>query len=265
MFLRFSFSRKFAKMPTTNAISERIISDLREKGFATYSSTQSKKTASIFSRKGSDDHSLTATPSDSNYAGIFNYYASFNDKDLYDVFFDWDLLAAIYNYAGGQLYYRNSPILEDHAFNGSDKLNENVKEWASLYHTDYHLQLNVMLLLDDVDDDCTSTIYAQGSNSRNIFLQGGKVDSPKSDQLIEAHKYPCVKLTGKKGDILIMDTGGFHKANFIQGSRRRMVIGILNSGFPFKGYEDDLGGFIFKDGSPDFVTNSLLPHARKNG
>jgi len=244
---------------------------LDEKGFVTIKRPDFIKIAEMLnpgqSHKKIDLIALQGTlmPGISNIAGISNYWCSFNSQIIQKIFFDKDLLSMLISYAGMQLYYRQSPILERHAYNGSDLLLSNRKEWANLLHTDYHLQLNIMLLLTDITEETTRTIYAEGSNNRNFIMEKGKIDFPESELLVKKRNYKLTPLLGQKGDLVIMDTGGLHAAEIIAGSNRTMLIGVMNTGFPFKQYHENLNELDVLNSEYDFVKNTICANKKING
>ena len=272
-YIKYRMRKKYLTMPRLSPDSKQWLTELNSKGFCKISKPNFLESAEYFkldinseTLRLSKPGSLTHIPeAAANTAGINNYWCSMKDPHIRKVFLDREILAMIYNYAGGQLFYRESPIFADHNYNGSNLLKSNRKEWANLLHSDYHLQINVMLLLTDITPETTKTIYAAGSNSRNFLLQNGKIEYPKSENLIDRYNYPLEQLTGKKGDVIIMDTGGMHAAEIIKGGRRTTLIGILNSGFPFKGYHENLEDLKFENETENFVIDSINMGKKSNG
>jgi hypothetical protein len=247
--------------------------EIDEKGFVTIKRPEFIRIADILNPLESESKSEinfdelqgVLIPGISNSAGIYNYWCSFNSQTLQKIFFDKEILSMLIAYAGTQLHYRQSPILEKHAYNGSELLYLNRREWANLLHTDYHLQINIMFLLTDINKETTKTIYAEGSNNRDFLFQGGKIDYPKSEFLIKKNGYKITPLFGQRGDLLIMDTGGFHAADIIPRSNRTMLIGVMNTGFPFKQYHENLNELKILNDEYDFVKNTICTNKMENG
>ena len=187
------------------------------------------------------------------------YILSFLDPHLYEYFFDNDILAGIRRYMGVQPVFRQSPWLEDVNFknNCASLISLDPAMYAAAFHTDYYRQLNIMLLLTDITEDTTHTEYAVGSNNRNIFKEGNNLAYPVSNKLIAEAGYPIHKLIGKKGDVIIMDTSGFHRACHKENTTRRLLSLIINPNYPFIGYGESLDGLI-SDKAPDFVSKTII-------
>ena len=270
IYLKRKITRKFGH--TLSREMSDYLREIDEKGFVTIKRPEFIRIANFLNplEDGSkseinfDELKGVPVPGISNSAGISNYWCSFKSQVIQKIFFDQEILSMLVAYAGTQLHYRQSPILEKHAYNGSELLNSNRREWANLLHTDYHLQINIMLLLTDINKETTKTLYAQGSNNRNFLLQAGKIDYPKSEFLVKKHGYKITPLLGKRGDLLIMDTGGFHAAEIIAGSNRTMLIGIMNTGFPFKQYHENLNELNIQS-EYDFVKNTICAKKKVNG
>ena len=262
-YLKFQKSKKNLKMPDLSPKGKEWLSELTSNGFCKISRPDFLEVAERLEPNDNKDNlnknygQVSHMPDLSDDAGISNYWCSFRNLDIQKILFDKELLALIYNYAGGQLFYRQSPILERHYYNGSNLLSSNKKEWANLLHTDYHLQIVVFLLLSDITPETTKTIYATGSNSRNFLLQNGKVDYPESAKIVSKSGYKLEQLTGKKGDMIIIDTGGFHAAEIIANTKRTVLTGVLNSGLPFLGYHEDLHDLSFKNETESFVIDTI--------
>jgi hypothetical protein len=199
--------------------------------------------------------SATDWPKGREY-GNYNFRLSFKDRNLHEYLFNRDIQSALYKYAGRQLYYRESPMLEELSYNGSDIVKD-VIAFACDFHTDFYKQVNLMLLLTDINDETTSTEYARASNNRNVLLEGNNLVVPRTTELIQARSYPIDRLSGKRGDVLMMDTTGFHRASFRVGSTRRMLIALLNPGYPFIGYKEDVAGLEFAPETPEFVRKTI--------
>lgn len=225
-----------------NERAAKILADLRSNGHAKVSSPEFLKMADYAVSEyltGETSQKKKRLPGVSDLCGNHQFRLSFKDAGLHGFFFNEDIHAALRSYTG-RLYFRESPLLEDFTYNGSDEATRDVRTFAAAFHTDYFRQINLMLLLSDIPDDNTCTEYARGSNNRNVFLEGGKVDYPRSNQLIEDGKYPIDKLTGRRGDVVMMDTTGFHRARLKAGTTRQLLTVILNPGFPFIGYDEQL-------------------------
>jgi hypothetical protein len=272
IYLKRKISRKYYKFNLTKEMQD-YLSIIDEKGFCTIKRPEFIEVADNINRMNNEiqfENSLSKLhkfliPGVSNAAGITNHWCSFKNQIIQKIFFDKEILSMLMAYAGTQLKYRQSPILESHLYNGSNLLDLNRKEWANLLHSDYHLQLNIMLLLTDISEETTRTIYAEGSNNRNFLIQRGKIDYPESELLVKNNNYKVVSLLGKRGDLIIMDTGGLHAAEIVAGSNRTMLIGIMNTGFPFKQYHENLNGLNILNGEYNFIKNTICANKKING
>ena len=268
IYLKRKLTRKFSKVNLTKEMQD-YLNIIDAKGFVTIKRPEFIEIADIINSEIEFENNLklhkVLIPSVSNAAGITNHWCSFQNLIIQNIFFDKQILSMLMSYAGTQLKYRQSPILECHLYNGSNLLDLNRKEWANLLHSDYHLQLNIMLLLTDITEETTRTIYAEGSNNRNFLFQRGKIDYPESELLVKNKNYKVVSLLGKKGDLVIMDTGGLHAAEIVAGSNRTMLIGIMNTGFPFKQYHENLNGLNILNGEYNFIKNTICPNKKING
>jgi len=235
---RIAVAQRLAAPPPLNDRAAKILADLRSNGYARISSPEFLKLADYAAAEyltGETTQKKVHLHGPSDLCGNRQYRLSFKDAGLHKFFFNEDVHAALRSYAG-RLYFRESPLLEDFTYNGSDEATRDVRTYAAAFHTDYFRQINLMLLLSDIPEDNTCTEYARGSNNRNVFLEGGKIDYPRSNQLIEEGAYPIDKLTGRRGDVVLMDTTGFHRARLKAGTTRQLLTTILNPGFPFIGY-----------------------------
>jgi len=187
------------------------------------------------------------------------YRLSFLDPHLYNYFFDMDILAGIRRYIGIQPVYRESPLLEDVNFknNVASLISLDPAIYAAAFHTDYYRQINIMLLLTDITEDTSHTEYAAGSQNRNIFKEGNNLAYPVSNKFIAEAGYPIHKLIGKKGDVIIMDTSGFHRACHKENTTRRLLSLVMNPNYPFIGYGESLDGLILVK-APDFVSKTII-------
>jgi hypothetical protein len=90
-----------------------------------------------------------------------------------------------------------------------------------------------------------------------IFLNKGIIwPILESNRLIAEAGYPIHKLTGKKGDVIIIDTSGFHRACYKENTTRRLLSLVINPNYPFLGYGEDLAGTI-SNKAPDFISNAI--------
>jgi hypothetical protein len=239
---RIGISQWLAPVEPLSELSAQILKDLRRYGHARISSPEFLKLADYAAAEylvGVTSQKKLHLRSTLDLSGNSQYLLSFNDANLHKFFFNEDIHAALRSYAG-RLFFRESPLLEDFTYNGSDEVTRDVRTYAAAFHTDYFRQFNLMLLLSDIPENNTCTEYAQGSNNRNVFIEGGKVDYPRSNQLIEDRGYQVVKLTGRRGDVVLMDTTGFHRACLKIGTTRQLLTTILNPGFPFIGYGESV-------------------------
>ena len=239
---RIAISQWLATVEPLSERSAQILKDLRSDGYARISSPEFLKLADYAAAEylvGVTSQKKLHLRGTSDLCGNWQYRLSFNDANLHKFFFNEDIHAALRSYAG-RLFFRESPLLEVFIYNGSDEVTRDVATYAAAFHTDYFRQINLMLLLSDIPENNTCTEYAQGSNNRNVFIEGGKVDYPRSNQLIKGGGYHVVKLTGRRGDVVLMDTTGFHRACLKIGTTRQLLTTILNPGFPFIGYGESV-------------------------
>ena len=154
-----------------------------------------------------------------------SWYASFQDPRFEELLFDKDLCSTFYNYFHRQPYYRDSVQLTRDVF-GEDVSTR----IASKFHLDYGLhQLSLVLLIHDITEKETHTLYALRSNRKYRFKE---TDSrwTYEDSDIEA-KFETKKLLGKKGSVLVFDAGnGFHKISEMPNSSRKMFFLNITAG-----------------------------------
>ncbi len=178
--------------------------------------------------------------SSANQIGNFQAFASFFDKNIQKILCSNLICNVIEIYAGTAMFYRENPILELHRFENPAEATRDIQPYAVSFHSDYFRQINVMLLLTDINENDTCTEYALGSNNRNAFFQGVAQKYPNTNKIIERSGYQIKKITGKKGDIVLMDTTGIHRVRVMPNSNRKMLIGIANPNHPFLGYKENI-------------------------
>lgn len=150
----------------------------------------------------------------------------------------------------GRACLRESPLVENYNFVNAAEATRDIISYAVSYHTDYYRQLNIMLLLTDVTEQDTCTEYAVGSQKRNVFLQGTNIGYPKTNSLLSKKKWQIEKITGLKGDVIIMDTTGIHRVRVVEGSNRKILVGVLNPSYPFHGYSEEVKSQWFDSSEP---------------
>ena len=251
-----------------SSTSKSIYNQLKTLGYARIESKKYKHAAKIVSNDylsridGLKQHNkkqkMERIYGPSDEIGNNIYMLSFLNSHLHAYFFDSNILAGITRFIGVQPVFRQSPMLEDVNFSDTSAhlISLDPAIYAAAFHTDYYRQLNIMLLLTDITEDTTHTEYAVGSNNRNIFKQGNHLAYPESNRLIAEAGYPIHKLTGKKGDVIIIDTSGFHRACYKENTTRRLLSLVINPNYPFLGYGEDLSGTI-SNKAPDFISNAI--------
>jgi hypothetical protein len=90
--------------------------------------------------------------------------------------------------------------------------------------------LLLWVLLHDLDDDSRATWYAVGSHQRTISSVKMS-ESRSTDEDIERTGCPKARLTGRKGDAILMDPHGFHRATFNAGAKQRDVLYVGYSSY----------------------------------
>ncbi len=137
---------------------------------------------------------------------------SFTDPQLASVFFHADLNAVLYNYYRRQPFFRNQPLVQTDAYDGRVPAGSNGQ-----FHVDYLHQVSLMLLVTDVTTADTHMQYALGSHKR-IWPVG---ISPEGT--VERFGYRVADVIGSKGTLYLFDAGGIHRANYVAGTRRKIL------------------------------------------
>ena len=187
----------------------------------------------------SDKNILKRLSTTANSIGNHSCRISFKDKNVASVLLDKKVITILNGYLG-RFYYRENPLLEYFEFKNPAEATRDIVPYAVSFHSDYYRQINVMLLLSDVTENDTCTEYAIGSNQRNVFIQGSNIGYPIGNSIIKENRYSLKKLTGKKGDLIIMDTTGIHRVCVQDKSKRKLLVGVLNCNYPFLGYSENI-------------------------
>jgi hypothetical protein len=137
---------------------------------------------------------------------------SFRDPRLAPLFFDPDLMGALYNYYRRQPYFRNQPLVQKISYDGRADANTNGR-----WHIDSYRQVSIMLLVSDVALDDTHMQYALGSHRRL------KLDPFYTDDALRAAGYPIYDLVGKSGTLFMFDTQGIHRAKYVPNTTRKIL------------------------------------------
>ena len=82
--------------------------------------------------------------------------------------------------------------------------------------------LLMWVLLSDVDESCRATWYATGSHHRTL-TNNQFSKSRYSDAQVRGDYPRVVQLLGNRGDVLLMDPHGYHRAAFEKGRRRDVL------------------------------------------
>lgn len=141
---------------------------------------------------------------------------SFNDPGCLPLYLHDDLIRMLVNYYGRQPYYRNQPLIQKVALRPGQ-----VALGNGNFHVDHLYQISFMLLVSNVTDSDTHMEYCVGSNRRNMLREG--IEIPGSLCAAAAGNYPLLKCTGEKGTLFVFDTSGFHRANYLSNSTRKML------------------------------------------
>lgn len=102
------------------------------------------------------------------------------------------------------------PSIENHEMSSKIKI-------PADYHTDYPTEMALHIPLNDLKNDMIHTIYCRSSN-RDYLI---KSTSKYNQQFAE--KFERVKLVTKKGNGILLDTQGIHKANVKKNEIRIML------------------------------------------
>lgn len=174
-----------------------------------------------------------------NRIGNYSRKVSFKPEEISSVVFDETVTRVLKSYVPNSRY-REQPLLELYRFENPGEATRDIGPYAVSMHSDFYRQVNVMLLLTDISEADTCTEYAVGSNSRNVFMQGNNISYPHSNKIIEEGKYVIKQITGKAGDLVLMDTTGIHRVRVASDSCRALMVAVANPGFPFLGYLEEV-------------------------
>lgn len=141
---------------------------------------------------------------------------SFADPVCQDLYFNDDLIRVLFKYYGRQPYHRNQPLIQKVSLRPGQ-----VALGNGNFHVDHLYQISYMLLVSDVGENDTHMEYCVGSNRRNMLAEG--IEIPRDKCEAKAVGYPIFKCTGKKGTLFVFDTSGFHRANYLSNSTRKML------------------------------------------
>ena len=139
---------------------------------------------------------------DTNYVNNFDF-----DNELFiDSFVNSGVKELIDCYYASNAFYREKP-----AFRYASKKGLMQKPPPSyIFHADGYRQVTAMMLLNDLEENSIHMEYAIGSNK----TQQHTYDRRRLNQAGIVKKYDIFQLIGKKGDIFIFDTEGFHRVNY---------------------------------------------------
>jgi hypothetical protein len=226
---------------------QKLLRSLRLKGYAIYKNEEFAQIADKIHEQyyvdGEDkfhyknEFILNKISSSAEQIGNQSCKVSFGDPLMRSVMCSSIVWEALNGYIG-RCYHRESPLVELYAFCNAAEATRDIVSYAVSFHTDYYRQLNVMLLLTDVTENDTCTEYAVGSHRRNVLIEGVNIGYPKTNELLSKGGYKIEKIIGRKGDLVVMDTTGIHRARVVEGSTRKMLIGVINCNYPFHGYSE---------------------------
>lgn len=170
---------------------------------------------------------------------------SFRDPGCAPLLLNPDLIAMLCAYYGRQPYYRNQPLVQKISFRG-----DNIIDNGQI-HVDHLHQVSFMLLVSDVTDAHTHMKYCVGSHRRNVLKQGILMPLDKCKDLSEG--YSVLDCTGKKGTLFVFDAGGFHRANYMANSSRKMLHCNITTGHHLGQFVDKKDGWQQLSEQPQFV------------
>jgi hypothetical protein len=171
---------------------------------------------------------------------------SFLDEGCAPIYLNEDLIKVLTAYYGRQPYYRNQPLLQKVALRPGQKALGN-----GHFHVDHLFQISFMLLVTDVTEKDTHMEYCVGANRRNMLKEG--IEIPYQQCEIMAKDYPIVRCTGKKGTLFVFDTSGFHRANYLADSTRKMLHLNITTGHNLGKFIDRRSAFSALDQAPTHV------------
>jgi len=182
------------------------LNDLNEKGFTFFNKNFAKECDQILAEYDKYE-SVEVNESRRKAAGFSEWkYFSFAEDNVAKIFLDEDLVKLIYNYYGFQPKYRRMPYIK---FSPNKETKDG--DIAELMHRDGTFkQITMFLYLEDVDQEMPFTELLEGSNKERFPVDDRhEFNSKKYD------KYKLAQAFGKKGDLVIADTGStYHKVTY---------------------------------------------------
>jgi hypothetical protein len=173
---------------------------------------------------------LDINPSDGKSIGrLLSWYVSFRDPRFKEILFNPELCGILCNFFRRQPYYRDAIHLTMDQFDEQVMLRR-----ASKFHLDAGVhQLSVILALNDITEECTHTLYAEGSNTKYRYRETEDLHS-FPDSWVEQN-FTTTKLLAKKGSLVVFDAGnGFHKIVEKPNSIRKMLFINVTAGSNIK-------------------------------
>lgn len=171
---------------------------------------------------------------------------SFADPVCKDLYLNDDLVRVLFKYYGRQPYHRNQPLLQKVALRPGQ-----VALGNGNFHVDHLYQISFMLLVSDVGDTDTHMEYCVGSNRRNMLAEG--IEIPGDKCKTRAVGYPIFKCTGKRGTLFVFDTSGFHRANYLSNSTRKMFHMNITTGHNLGAFIDRKSSVAALASAPDYA------------
>ena len=144
---------------------------------------------------------------------IFAKAISLNDENLYDWYFNHDLIGLMGKIYNQQPFYRNQPIIQTYAFD-----EEHSQDIAGKWHIDGGLnQITFMLLINNIDENDTHMQFALKSTKNEYKeLNRNKVSHEKI-----INEFDIMKCIGNAGTLYIFQGGlGYHRAVYKKKSIR---------------------------------------------
>jgi hypothetical protein len=146
---------------------------------------------------------------DKNYE--YNLTFPFFDKKILDKIFSSSLIKTINDFFIE--VYKVKPVLQQSPMIvitkpaiENDEMSSKIKIPAD-YHTDFPTEVALHIPLNDLEENVIHTIYCRSSN-RDFFTKSTSKYNSSSTK-----KFEKVKLVTKKGNGILLDTQGVHKAN----------------------------------------------------
>lgn len=171
---------------------------------------------------------------------------SFLDRDCAPLFLNDDLSCVLLKYYARQPYYRNQPVIQKVALKSGQAPLAN-----GLFHVDHLRQISVMLLVSDVTESDTHMEFCEGSHKRNLLREG--IELTREECKSKFSPYPVFKCIGRKGTLFVFDTSGFHRANYIANSTRKILHLNVNTGHHLEPFIDRKSSFTTLSRAPIYV------------